>query len=105
MTAVAGIRPMPSTVSQWWVGAMPIVLLNPLAARPSAGLGRNAAGLAVALVCGHVIGFRFYRGPLETIGFCVLVLSAGAALAFLHRPAATGRPPLPAHGLSSRRVI
>jgi ABC-2 type transport system permease protein len=63
--------------------AMPIALLNPLVARLSARLCRNAVGLVVALVCGYVIGFRFYRGPLETIGFCLLVLAAGAALAFL----------------------
>ena len=63
--------------------AMPIALLSPLAARLSAGLCRNAAGLVVALACGYVIGFRFYRGPLETVGFCLLALSAGAALAFL----------------------
>ena len=63
--------------------AMPIALLSPLAARLSAGLCRNAAGLVVALACGYVIGFRFYRGPLETVGFCLLALSAVAALAFL----------------------
>ena len=63
--------------------AMPIALLNPLVARLSAGLCRNAVGLVVALVCGYAVGFRFYRGPLETAGFCLLVLSAGAALTFL----------------------
>jgi ABC-2 type transport system permease protein len=39
--------------------------------------------LAVALVCGHVIGFRFYGSPTHTIGFCLLVLLIGAALALL----------------------
>ena len=87
--------------------AMPIVLLNPLAARLSAGLGRNAAGLAVALVCGHVIGFRFYRGPLETIGFCVLVLSAGAALTFLADAVGTSslNPPAAAQWLLLPQLI
>ena len=60
--------------------AMPIGLLSPLAARLSAGLCRSVIGLAVALACGYVIGFRFYRGPLETAGFCLLVLAAGLAL-------------------------
>ena len=44
---------------------------------------RCAIGLAVALACGYVIGFRFHRGPLETAAFCLLVLLTGLALAFL----------------------
>ena len=61
--------------------AMPIALLSPVAARLSANMCRSAFGLAIALACGYVIGFRFYRGPLETAGFCLLVLFAALALA------------------------
>lgn len=63
--------------------SMPIALLTPLTARMSASLCRSVIGLAVALICGHVIGFRFHRGVLFTIAFCGLVLIAGAVLSFL----------------------
>ena len=57
--------------------------LTPLAARITASVYRCAIGLAVALVCGYVIGFRFHRGPLYIAAFCLLVLLAGVALAFI----------------------
>lgn len=63
--------------------ALPLGLLTPLAARITASLYRCLIGLAVALVCGYVIGFRFYRGPLNALLFCVLVLLTGLALALL----------------------
>lgn len=61
--------------------ALPIRFLSPLSARLSASMCRSAIGLAIALACGYVIGFRFYRGPLETAGFCFLVLLTALALA------------------------
>jgi ABC-2 type transport system permease protein len=63
--------------------ALPIASLTPLAARISASVYRCAIGLAVALVCGYVIGFRFHRGPLYIAAFCLLVLLTGLALAFM----------------------
>jgi ABC-2 type transport system permease protein len=63
--------------------AMPIAPLTPLAARMSASMYRCSIALAVSLVCGHVIGFRFYGGVAHTVGFCLLVLLIGAALAFI----------------------
>ena len=63
--------------------ALPIASLTPLAARISASVYRCAIGLAVALACGYVIGFRFHRGPLYIAAFCLLVLLTGLALAFM----------------------
>jgi ABC-2 type transport system permease protein len=62
---------------------LPIASLTPVAARISASVYRCAIGLAVALACGYVIGFRFHRGPLSITAFCLLVLLTGIALAFL----------------------
>ena len=61
--------------------ALPIAFLSPLAARLSASMCRSAVGLAIALACGYLIGFRFYRGPLESAGFCLVVLFTAFALA------------------------
>lgn len=44
---------------------------------------RCGMALAVSLVCGHVIGFRFYGSVGATIGFCLLVLLIGAMLSLL----------------------
>lgn len=63
--------------------SLPIPLLTPLAARITASVYRCLIGLVVALTCGYVIGFRFYRGPLNAFLFCVLVLLTGLALALL----------------------
>jgi len=63
--------------------ALPIASLTPLAARISASVYRCAIGLAVALACGYVIGFRFHRGPFYIAAFCLLVLLTGLALAFM----------------------
>ena len=35
------------------------------------------------LICGHVIGFRFHRGPADIIGFCLLVVVVGIVLSLL----------------------
>ncbi len=63
--------------------SLPMPLLAPLAARITAAVYRCGLGLAVALVCGHVIGFRFYRGSLYAAAFCLLALLTGLALALL----------------------
>lgn len=63
--------------------SLPIGLLTPLAARITASVYRCVIGLGVALACGHIIGFRFYRGPLNALLFCLLALFAGLALALL----------------------
>jgi ABC-2 type transport system permease protein len=62
---------------------MPIAPLAPLAARMSASMHRCVIALAVSLVCGHIIGFRFYAGMAHTIEFCLLVLLIGAAFALI----------------------
>ena len=64
-------------------GSMPIAPLTPLAARMSANMYRCLIGLTVAILCGHVIGFRFYRTTEYTVGFCLLVLLIGATLSLL----------------------
>jgi ABC-2 type transport system permease protein len=63
--------------------SMPITPLTPLAARMSASMYRCSTALAFALVCGYVIGFRFYGGVMHTLGFCLGVLLIGAVLSFL----------------------
>lgn len=63
--------------------SLPIGLLTPLAARITASVYRCLLGLGVALVCGHIIGFRFYRGPMNALMFCLLALFTGLALALL----------------------
>jgi ABC-2 type transport system permease protein len=63
--------------------AMPIAALTPLTARMSASIYRCCIALAVSLVCGYVIGFRFYGSAAHTVGFCLLVLAIGAALSLL----------------------
>ena len=54
---------------------MPIAPLTPLASRMSASMYRCSVALAVSLVCGHVIGFRFYGGVAHTVG----ILPVGSA--------------------------
>jgi ABC-2 type transport system permease protein len=63
--------------------ALPIASLTPLAARISASFYRCVIALIVAVVCGYVIGFRFHRGPLDIVAFCLLALFTGLALSFI----------------------
>ena len=63
--------------------SMPIGTLTPLVARMSAGAYRCSVGIAVALVTGHILGFRFYAGWLHAVGFCVLLLLVGMVLSFM----------------------
>jgi ABC-2 type transport system permease protein len=62
--------------------SMPIAPLTPLLARVSVAVYRCCLGLTVSLICGHVIEFRFHRGPLYIVGFCVLVIVIGTLLSF-----------------------
>jgi len=64
-------------------GSMPIQPLTPLAARLSASVFRCSIALAFAILCGHVIGFRFYTSVESTTAFCVLALTIGVALSLL----------------------
>jgi ABC-2 type transport system permease protein len=63
--------------------AMPIGALIPLQSRMSASIYRCVIALATALVCGHVIGFRFHGDWLCTVVFCGLMLLVGVALSLL----------------------
>jgi ABC-2 type transport system permease protein len=63
--------------------AMPIGVMTPFAARMSANVYRSAIGLAMAVVWGHVIGFRFYRDWGHTAAFCVLVMLVGLVVSFV----------------------
>lgn len=63
--------------------AMPIAALTPLASRMTAAMYRCSIALVVSVACGHVIGFRFHGGVVHALGFCLLVLLIGAALALI----------------------
>ncbi len=63
--------------------ALPIGRLIPMASRLSATMYRCVIALSIALVAGHVIGFRFYGGTAHTVSFCLLALLIGATLALL----------------------
>ncbi|VBA37055.1 Doxorubicin resistance ABC transporter permease protein DrrB [Mycobacterium attenuatum] len=62
--------------------SMPIAALTPVLARVSISLYRCSIGLSVSMISGYVIGFRFHRGPVCIVGFCLLVLVIGALLSF-----------------------
>ena len=63
--------------------ALPMASLTPLAARMTASMYRCVVALVVSVACGYVIGFRFHGGVVHAVGFCLLVLAIGAALAFI----------------------
>jgi ABC-2 type transport system permease protein len=71
-------------------GTMPIAPFTPVAARIGAAAYRCAVALAVALICGHVIGFRFHRGAVYIAGFCALVIVFGVLLSFAADLVGTG---------------
>jgi ABC-2 type transport system permease protein len=64
-------------------GSMPIAPMTPVAARMSGNLYRCATALATAILCGYLIGFRFYRSAEYTISFCLLVMLIGFTLCFV----------------------
>jgi ABC-2 type transport system permease protein len=43
----------------------------------------TTTALATAILCGYLIGFRFYRSAQYTIGFCLLVMLIGFTLCFV----------------------
>ncbi|MGX1773274.1 antibiotic transporter [Nocardia brasiliensis] len=61
-------------------GSMPVGRLVPVAARMSGNIFRLALSLCAAVVCGHVIGFRFYLDTAHTLGFLLLSMLIGTAL-------------------------
>lgn len=61
-------------------GSMPIGALVPVAARLCGNVFRLVIALIAALVCAHVIGFRFYLGSARTLEFLLLALLIGIAL-------------------------
>lgn len=63
--------------------SMPIASLTPLASRMTASMYRCGIALGVSIICGYVIGFRFYGSIADTAGFVGLALLAGAALALI----------------------
>jgi ABC-2 type transport system permease protein len=63
--------------------SMPIAPLTPLGSRMSASMYRCCLALVISLLCGHVIGFRFYGDAGHTVGFVLLALLIGATLSFL----------------------
>lgn len=62
---------------------MPILALTPLASRIAASMCRCTIALVVSLICGYVIGFRFYGPLVDTVAFIGLALLIGAALSML----------------------
>ncbi|MEV0292901.1 ABC transporter permease [Nocardia sp. NPDC050710] len=50
-------------------GSLPMPVVLPLTARITAAMYRAAIALAAALVCGSVIGVRFYGSIWDTLGF------------------------------------
>ncbi|WP_280446162.1 antibiotic transporter [Nocardia brasiliensis] len=61
-------------------GSMPVGRLVPVSARMSGNIFRLALSLCAAVVCGHVIGFRFYLDTVHTLGFLLLSMLIGTAL-------------------------
>ncbi|MEU7628823.1 antibiotic transporter [Nocardia sp. NPDC049220] len=61
-------------------GSMPVGPLVPVAARMSSNVFRLVIALITALICGHVIGFRFYLDTAHTLGFLLLSLLIGITL-------------------------
>ncbi|MET7767557.1 ABC transporter permease [Nocardia sp. NPDC005366] len=55
-------------------GSLPMPAALPLTARLTAAMYRAAIALAAAVVCGYVIGVRFYGGFADTVGFLAFAL-------------------------------
>jgi|GEM_PF-256475 len=60
--------------------ALPMPTATPLVARTAATLYRVVIAVCAAVVCGHIIGFRFYGGWWNTVGFAVFAMLVGLAL-------------------------
>ena len=70
--------------------SMPIAPFAPAAARITAAIYRCVVALAVAIICGYVIGFRFHRSAIYIIAFCALVIAIGAFMSFASDVIGTG---------------
>ncbi|MGW4718156.1 antibiotic transporter [Nocardia sp. NPDC004260] len=87
-------------------GSMPIGPLVPVTARLAGSVFRLIIALISGLICGYVIGFRFYLSPAHTVGFVLFSVLVGVALIWggdvigtlSHNPEATAQalvlPPL-----------
>jgi ABC-2 type transport system permease protein len=64
-------------------GSMPIRPWAPLAARMSANIFRCATSLTTAISFGYLIGFRFQRGVVCAVAFCVLAMLIGMVVTFV----------------------
>ncbi|OBA59291.1 antibiotic transporter [Mycobacterium sp. 1100029.7] len=62
--------------------SMPMAPFAPVAARISAAVYRCTISVAVAVVCGYVIGFRFHHSAVYTAAFVLLVVAIGSILSF-----------------------
>ena len=63
--------------------SMPIGMLTPIVARTSTSVYRCLIGTTAAVICGYVIGFRFYRGLEYAVAFCLFLLLIGVLLSYL----------------------
>jgi ABC-2 type transport system permease protein len=63
--------------------SLPVSPFVPLAARMTANGYRCAVALAVAVLCGYVIGFRFYGNGFHTAAFCMLVIAIGVSVSLV----------------------
>ena len=61
-------------------GSMPLNPYVPLFARMSATMFRFFVSFVAAIVCGYIIGFRFDRTPVYTLGFVAFALLIAVAL-------------------------
>ncbi|MFF0487641.1 ABC transporter permease [Nocardia sp. NPDC004068] len=62
---------------------MPMPSVTPLLARTAATAYRIALSLVTALLCGHIIGFRFYGSWWHTAGFLGFAMLVGVMLSVL----------------------
>lgn len=70
--------------------SMPMAPFAPVGARISAAVYRCTVSVAVAVVCGYVIGFRFHRSAIYVAAFCLLVVVVGSILSFAADLVGTG---------------
>ncbi|MCV7171259.1 ABC transporter permease [Mycobacterium manitobense] len=63
--------------------SLPVSPFVPLAARMTANGYRCAVALAVAVLCGYAIGFRFYGNGFHTAAFCLLVIAIGLSVSLV----------------------
>lgn len=62
--------------------SMPLAPFAPVGARIAAAVYRCTISVAVAIVCGYVIGFRFHHSAAYIAAFVLLVVAIGSVLSF-----------------------